>query len=373
MQVELNFDSVFNLLSFIQAILLGLFFLTYKKGNRNANIFLGVFIISYYFGDLYAFFGSSGLVAEYHFLIFFPALALFAYGPSLYLYVASTVKEKFSVSKRYLMLSFAPLTLELIAGLILFLQSNAIKIELITSEQFNLIHHIYSLIAGLHALGYVIAAFRLARVETSTDHTNTNSQVKWLTYFLLYFILRFLVWVGIKVAILFVGTFDIDISDIFSVMVDILTVCSLLVIYAMSYFSMSNINVVSGFIQRIRYAGSTPDDDKEQELLEKLKRALEEEKQFIKADLKIADLAAEFNTNSKYLSQVINKKYQVNFTQLVNSYRVEMVKTRMKDPKFDHLTLLAIAEDCGFTSKSTFVRAFKHQTGMLPKEYKQKK
>lgn len=373
MQVELNFDSAISLLSFVQAILLGAFFLTYKKGNRNANVYLGVFIISYYFEDLYAFFGSSMLIAEYHFLIFFPSLALFAYGPSLYLYVASTVKEKFDVSKKYLIISFAPLVLELIAGLVLFLQPDGTKLELITSEQFNLIHHIYSLIAGLHALAYVTAAYRLTNRYESPDHGNTIRQVKWLTYFLLFFIVRFSVWVIIKVAILFGGTFDIDFNNFFAITIDVLTISSLIVIYTMSYFSISNINLVSGFLQRMKYSGSTPDDDKERELLEKLKNALEVENKFTNPDLKIADLAAEFNTNSKYLSQVINKQHEVNFTQLVNAYRVGMVKERMNDPQYNHLTLLAIAEDCGFTSKSTFVRAFKNQTGMLPKEYKQKK
>ncbi len=60
-----------------------------------------------------------------------------------------------------------------------------------------------------------------------------------------------------------------------------------------------------------------------------------------------------------------------NFYNLVNDYRVEEVKKRMVDPKYRHLTILAIAYDAGFNAKSSFNTVFKEKTGMTPSEYQQ--
>ncbi len=53
----------------------------------------------------------------------------------------------------------------------------------------------------------------------------------------------------------------------------------------------------------------------------------------------------------------------------MNEYRIEEVKRRMVDPAYKHLTILAIAYDAGFNSKSSFNTIFKQKTGQTPSEY----
>ncbi|HDR67474.1 MAG TPA: helix-turn-helix domain-containing protein, partial [Bacteroidaceae bacterium] len=55
-----------------------------------------------------------------------------------------------------------------------------------------------------------------------------------------------------------------------------------------------------------------------------------------------------------------------------NDYRVEEVKKRLQDPKFKHLTILAIAYESGFNSKSSFNTIFKERTGLTPSDYVQR-
>ena len=55
----------------------------------------------------------------------------------------------------------------------------------------------------------------------------------------------------------------------------------------------------------------------------------------------------------------------------MNEYRVEEVKKRMVDPAYKNLTILAIAYDSGFNSKSSFNTIFKELTGMTPSAYQQ--
>jgi AraC-like DNA-binding protein len=80
-------------------------------------------------------------------------------------------------------------------------------------------------------------------------------------------------------------------------------------------------------------------------------------------------LASQLTLNQNQLSQVINQKSGNNFFVFVNTYRVEEVKKRLLDSSFSHLSILGIAYDCGFRSKSAFNRIFKAQVGLSPLEY----
>ncbi|MFK7783035.1 helix-turn-helix domain-containing protein, partial [Psychroserpens sp.] len=61
-----------------------------------------------------------------------------------------------------------------------------------------------------------------------------------------------------------------------------------------------------------------------------------------------------------------------NFSDFVNSYRIEELKQLINDPKNDNLTLLALAFDVGFNSKASFNRAVKKLTGKPPSDLKSK-
>ncbi|MBL7961224.1 AraC family transcriptional regulator [bacterium] len=88
-----------------------------------------------------------------------------------------------------------------------------------------------------------------------------------------------------------------------------------------------------------------------------------------KNDLSIDDLADRLDVHPNYLSQVINEREKKNFYDFVNQYRIEEFKKLAANPKNRHLTLLALAFECGFNSKSSFNRYFKKATGQTPSEY----
>ncbi len=80
-------------------------------------------------------------------------------------------------------------------------------------------------------------------------------------------------------------------------------------------------------------------------------------------------MALELGTHPNYLSQIINEKEGKSFYDFVNSFRVEEFKRLVKDSKNKQFTLLALAYDCGFNSKSSFNRYFKKNTGKTPSEF----
>ena len=93
------------------------------------------------------------------------------------------------------------------------------------------------------------------------------------------------------------------------------------------------------------------------------------EKPYLAADLSLPDLARRLGMPVTLLSQVINEGTGKHFNDFINAYRVAEFLRQAREPANAHLSLLGIALNSGFNSKSTFNRAFKKVTGTSPKEY----
>src|SRR6202012_5448721 len=88
------------------------------------------------------------------------------------------------------------------------------------------------------------------------------------------------------------------------------------------------------------------------------------------AELTLATLAAKLNMHPQDLSRIINMGLDKNFSDFINEFRVREIARKMEDPASDRVTLLGIAYESGFNSKTTFNRVFKEMTGKTPVEYK---
>ncbi len=121
--------------------------------------------------------------------------------------------------------------------------------------------------------------------------------------------------------------------------------------------------------QRKKYPKSGLSPEQADQLHSALRALMEKEKLYRKSELTIGDLAAPLDIHPNYLSQVINEKEGKNFYDFVNSYRIEEFKQLLSIPANRRKTLLALAFDCGFNSKSSFNRFFKKATGQTPSEY----
>ena len=96
---------------------------------------------------------------------------------------------------------------------------------------------------------------------------------------------------------------------------------------------------------------------------------IEIEKAHLNPDLTLRSLADELGIHPNQLSWLLNDVFGKNFNEFINHYRVDAFKKLARDPKYAHLTILAIAYDCGFNSKTVFNTFFKKETGMTPKAY----
>lgn len=108
----------------------------------------------------------------------------------------------------------------------------------------------------------------------------------------------------------------------------------------------------------------------QQELYEILLAYMKNERPFLESDLTVKKMAKKLQTNTHYISEVINQKFGYNFNQFINEYRVNEACKLLSNHNNNHFTIESIAQQSGFKSKSAFNNAFKSITGVTPSYYK---
>ncbi len=119
-----------------------------------------------------------------------------------------------------------------------------------------------------------------------------------------------------------------------------------------------------------KYAGSSLSSEKLEEINARIHRILNDPETVCSPDFTLSKLAALINVNTTYVSRVINEKNGCSFSSLINEYRVREACARIDNHKvYGNMTIEAISKSVGFSSRSTFVNAFKKINGMTPSEY----
>jgi AraC-like DNA-binding protein len=119
-----------------------------------------------------------------------------------------------------------------------------------------------------------------------------------------------------------------------------------------------------------KYKGSSLNQEFAKECIRKLKDLMEVENIYLNPDISLQSLAEKLSITSRMLSQILNEKLDRNFSDFINSYRVEEAKNILKTPKGAQKKIIVLAFDVGFNTKVAFYNAFKKFTGMTPAQYR---
>jgi len=133
--------------------------------------------------------------------------------------------------------------------------------------------------------------------------------------------------------------------------------------------AVPNENRISLLNIKDRYRTSSLRGLDELQLFERIKDIMINERLYLDADLTLRKLSTRLDTNTKYLSQVINHHGSTNFLTFINSYRINAIIERIKAGDFRGHTFYGIAQRCGFKNKSTFYKVFRDVTGQTPKAF----
>lgn len=111
------------------------------------------------------------------------------------------------------------------------------------------------------------------------------------------------------------------------------------------------------------------DEDEVKMYSARLLKHIEEAKPYLDPDLSLRSLAGQIDIHPNQLSWLLNESMGKNFNEFINHYRVEAFKKISKDPSKAHITLIVLAYESGFNSKTVFNTYFKKETGLTPKQF----
>ncbi|MDV7185807.1 helix-turn-helix domain-containing protein [Lutibacter sp. TH_r2] len=314
-------------------------------------------------------------------LFYFPPLWLntsfgLLWGPLLYFYIVSLLKEK--INFNYLIFHLVPFLV--FFTLTVFFEYNILpqppNVELPPNLSNTNSKLIFTIIQNISLLGYsLVALFILDKhnknIKNHFSYTDARLTIRWSYIIIIFFVSAYLL-------VAFTMLFTFDLTRIIPIDLHLLLIA--IFIYILGYLGikqqpvylnmLEKDNVKVEAIGKEKYVKNKLDEDLKNEYLSKLVDYLKREKPYLQPKLSIDDLSEALEIPKHFISQIINNSLNHTFYSLINSYRVEEVKQRIIDDKQGKYTLLAIAFDSGFNSKSGFNKNFKLETGMTPFEFK---
>lgn len=140
-------------------------------------------------------------------------------------------------------------------------------------------------------------------------------------------------------------------------------------LYRLTREQFFNKQSTSGTITKSPSSQAALQDSEAEKLSADLFHLMDERKLFLDKDLDLGSLSLMLNITDKKLSTLINQNFGLGFTDYVNAYRIQAFLEKVDSGQLDQLSIAGLADQCGFSSKTTFYRAFKKIYGCTPTHY----
>lgn len=370
-----NLLSIIFLLGAAQGFFL-IFLLCKKKVNRQANRILALLIFTFSYPiAAFAFWYNDYLFVFlltklYHFYATIDPFPLL-FGPLFFLYARVLASNSGILRKRDL-LHFLPAVAFTIFLLPDFLESAEFKIaRLIALRTETADVGLTALPVLLYNVSYLAWTTHIlsGHQKNIKDIFSSIEKVnlRWLRQLTIIFaavwgafiVLMVAEWIGYRL--------------IYTIEPGLLIVMAI-VVYIIGYYGQSQPKIFEESepenMEQRKYSHSGLDREKTQQYMKKLTKAMEKDYLYQNGGLTLSELSKELAISPNHLSQVINAGLQKNFYDFVNEYRIEAARKMLHTDESNKLTILAIAYEVGFNSKSAFNTAFKTYTNMTPSAYR---
>ncbi len=375
MPIHFNLFNIIVLLGSLQGIILSLMLLFSGKDKRQNKYFLAAFMLMLVYDSFGTFCWSSGLNIKWlaFFDGIFPYTIILSAGPSLYLYIKTTIQSG-KILRNIIFKTYLPVFIDFCfrSCLLIYaiLNNNGISLG-IKAGQIDAVYQPFAevlmvIIFWLYLIS-AIRQFKNWQPETSGADasliTEQNLVNKWTKALLTVMTLIAIVW-----AATIFGSILFNIQGIayFSPIEIILVIF----IYWIGLKGYQHTRVVYISDQKAAktYADTLPAEEAEACII-LLKKAMENDKLYLDPVLTVNKLAEKLELNSRIISAVLNRELKKGFSEFVNEYRINEVKIKMLQPENKHITIAGIAFDSGFNSVATFQRTFKSAENITPKQF----
>jgi len=375
MGASIDFFSAIILLGTFLGLTVGLFLLFIKSSKNQANLFLGTSVLAFTIYLLPGFIQGIGWNDYFPYTINLGLFSPFLIGPMAYFYVKACTQKSFRLAGK-MWLHLLPFLIHLIYSYEFFLLDDAARIEMQTKlyatgelyeERFWLVAKVFHNFIYFIFSAQIVFQYRkhIEEVSSSIDK-------------------NFHRWLWVFSSSLLIPVFVISaviIKDYRASSLSLMATSIFVYIFAVYLAALFKPEIFHAFPHRIpkplqdknikkKYENSNLKDAQKEKLIAKLQQYIQEEKPYQEPELTLTDLAERVHIPSNYLSQVINEKMDCTFMDFINQHRVEEAKDKLKNEKFSHYTIIAVAYEVGFNSKSAFYAAFKKHAKTTPSEFR---
>ncbi|MDY8135912.1 AraC family transcriptional regulator [Aquimarina sp. 2201CG5-10] len=347
MHLELNFLSAIDILTCSTAFMLGLLFITSKSENRKANLFLGLSLWSLVFevfGSL-----SQSFSDDVEFMIHTSLFTI----PFLLLYINQTINNHI---KPWYYILFLP---GIILNLILFIEFD------------DYIISYFEYVFNIGVLLYILSIIKTHSKRVNNFYSDLEYKtLQWIKIIVFVYLGFHFLWIIEDI----IGYQNEDWIEYFAALSTVLTFFMVFWIGHNGFlqhetFKQKLFISVRENVKEEKQVSDINNDTEDQEAFEILKNQIIDQKLFTDPKLNLRTLSQFVNLNEKEVSRLINQCSASNFYQFINQFRVDEFKALLQSPKAKQLSILGLAEESGFNSKSTFYTAFKTLEGITPKQY----
>lgn len=386
MDFQLNIFAIVLLFAFVQGVIYTALFI--KRGiqeERQSDFWMAAAIVALCIANLPSMLGFMGIYVLGQQLWFAPYSTSLVIGPIFYYYLKTQINTDFQFSKQDFK-HFIPYCLYFINHGVVFLMGKNVEEWWVRTVHIPLRLDTLTNYAEIISLCvYMILAVKLYRKYLRwlpKERSDTEGvRFEWYRHFL------WAVVVGVVAALItFIAGFWMQLSYWDDWIQRAIVAAIIYYISIAGYMQAQPRHLVFLEKKDTQPAHSLLEiiDEKEKEAIKsenkmdnidlekwqfKIEKVMTNEKLYLNPELTLSELSDKLESHNSLISNVINTQFQKNFNDFVNEFRVNVFKEKIKDPKLQHLTLLAIAFDCGFNSKSTFNRAVKKITGEMPSAF----
>lgn len=377
----MNYVELVLTIGCINGLIIGFILFSLNNANRLATSILGAIVI------LFSLIIGEELAEFMQWVLLYPKLLNIAdsftllIGPLLFIYaqLITERKKKLIVTDFFHGLPFLFFMVYLLPFYILMNDEKSVYTSYDPSGLINSIKATIVVVYILYTLMYIV------RFENSQKKpgfpANNYQNIKWFKGLLIAFIaLGFLL-------LLMTIMFNQDVSLPFDP--DTFSVLALsLLFYAVSIKLMRNPFLFWSIaemdratqqhfqetesLEPERYKNSPLTRNDLEQYMAQLSHVMQKDQPYLNSELTPNELEEATGIKAYYISQTLSEVLNKNFYEFVNAYRIEEVKKMILDRSQDYKTLLALALESGFNSKSSFNRVFKQYTGMTPTQFKKK-
>lgn len=372
MKIEISWVFLISIFGIVVGLFFALTVLGMKKGKKEVRLSLAALILAITSVAIPPLLQIADFYNEFPHLMGTFLRFYLALGPLLYLYVQSITTPDFRFKKGHL-LHFVPLLLSIVFWMPFYLKSGEQKLYLysqssIYSPLVDLIRYGANLI---HPMIYLILTYVHLQKHSQKAQTSFSAvekiKLKWMKY---------LVWGLVSLVVMyFVENIFcyFDRPSLIEHTKKLIHIWNPLLLVFLGYKGLTQTELFADDEKKKgsrKYKYFDLSQESTEKYLNKIQSLMHEEKPYLRSELLLGDLADELDFSPRLLSQLINDELQLNFYAFINQYRINEAKRLLSNKDTQKYTILSIAFDSGFNSKSSFNTVFKQYTKMTPSHYR---